>query len=41
MMNIGEAAKATNTKARTDVYGRMLATCSDCHKRQNVVMPQR
>jgi hypothetical protein len=35
-----EAAKAPNTKARTEIYGRMLATCSDCHKKQNVVMPE-
>jgi cytochrome c553 len=35
-----EAGKAGDAKARSDVYGRMLETCSDCHKRQNVVMPQ-
>jgi cytochrome c553 len=35
-----EAGKAGDSKARSEVYGRMLETCSDCHKRQNVVMPQ-
>jgi hypothetical protein len=31
-----EAAKAANAAARSEVYGQMLATCSDCHQRQNV-----
>jgi cytochrome c553 len=34
-----EAGKAADAKARSEVYGRMLETCADCHKRQNVVMP--
>ena len=29
-----EAGKAGDPKARSEVYGRMLETCSDCHKRQ-------
>jgi cytochrome c553 len=36
----GEAGKAGDSKARTEIYGRMLETCSDCHKRQKVVIPQ-
>jgi cytochrome c553 len=35
-----EAGKAGDPKARTEVYGRMLETCSDCHKRQKVVIRQ-
>jgi cytochrome c553 len=35
-----EAGTARDAKARSDVYGRMLETCSDCHKRQKVVVPQ-
>ena len=35
-----EAGTAGDPKARSDVYGRMLETCSDCHKRQKVVIPQ-
>jgi mono/diheme cytochrome c family protein len=31
-----EARKAEDPKSRSDVYGRMLVTCADCHKRQNV-----
>jgi mono/diheme cytochrome c family protein len=34
-----EAGKAGDPKARADIYGRMLETCSDCHTRQNVVIP--
>ena len=33
-----EARKAESPKSRSDVYGQMLATCSDCHKRLNVVI---
>jgi cytochrome c553 len=33
-----EARKAEDSKSRSEVYGQMLATCSDCHKRQNVVI---
>jgi cytochrome c553 len=33
-----EARKAADPKSRSDVYGRMLATCSDCHKQQNVTI---
>lgn len=36
-----EASKADNPKARAEVYGRMLATCSDCHQRQGIDIPQR
>ena len=35
-----EAGKAGNPKARSEVYGRMLETCSDCHKLQKIVIPQ-
>jgi cytochrome c556 len=35
-----EARKAEDTKSRTAVYGQMLATCSDCHKRQQVEIRQ-
>ena len=35
-----EAGKAADPKARSEVYAQMLQTCADCHKRQNVVMPQ-
>ena len=35
-----EAGKAGDPKARSDVYGRMLETCSDCHKLQKIVIPQ-
>ena len=35
-----EAGKAGDAKARSEVYGRMLETCSECHQRQNIVMPQ-
>jgi mono/diheme cytochrome c family protein len=34
-----QARKAENEKSRTEVYGEMLATCSACHKRQNIVLP--
>jgi cytochrome c553 len=33
-----EAGKAADAASRSEVYGQMLATCSDCHKRQNVVI---
>ena len=35
-----EAGTAGDPKTRADVYGRMLETCSDCHKRQKVVIRQ-
>jgi len=35
-----EASKATDQKARSDVYGRMLATCSACHKEQGISVLQ-
>ena len=35
-----EAGKTSDPKARSEIYGRMLETCSDCHKRQKVVIPQ-
>ena len=35
-----DARKAEDPKSRTEVYGQMLATCSDCHKRQQVVIRQ-
>lgn len=35
-----EAGKAGDPKTRSEIYGRMLETCSDCHKRQKVVIPQ-
>jgi cytochrome c553 len=35
-----EAGKAGDSKARVEIYGRMLETCSDCHKRQKVVIAQ-
>jgi cytochrome c553 len=35
-----EARKAEDPKSRSDVYGQMLATCSECHKLQNVVIKQ-
>jgi cytochrome c553 len=35
-----EAGKAGDPKARSEVYGRMLETCADCHKRQKVVIRQ-
>jgi cytochrome c553 len=37
----GDARKAEDTKSRSEVYGQMLATCSDCHRRQQVVIRQR
>jgi cytochrome c553 len=36
-----EAGKAGSPRARADVYGRMLATCSACHQRQNIDLAQR
>jgi cytochrome c553 len=30
------ARKAEDSKTRSEVYGEMLATCSECHTRQNV-----
>jgi hypothetical protein len=33
-----EASRAADAASRSAVYGQMLATCSDCHKRQNVVI---
>jgi mono/diheme cytochrome c family protein len=35
-----EAGKARDPKARSEVYGRMLETCSGCHKLQKIVIPQ-
>jgi hypothetical protein len=35
-----EAGTTSDPKARSEIYGRMLETCSDCHKRQKVVIPQ-
>ena len=35
-----QARKAGNPKSRSEVYGQMLATCSQCHKQQNVVIRQ-
>jgi hypothetical protein len=35
-----EAVTTSDPKARSEIYGRMLETCSDCHKRQKVVIPQ-
>ena len=35
-----EAGKAGDSKARLEIYGRMLETCSDCHKLQKIVIPQ-
>jgi cytochrome c553 len=36
-----QARTAEDLKTRTDVYGQMLATCSECHKQQNVVIRER
>jgi cytochrome c553 len=35
-----DARKAEDATSRADVYGQMLATCADCHKRQQVVIRQ-
>jgi cytochrome c553 len=35
-----QARKAENPKSRSAVYGQMLATCSECHKQQNIVIRQ-
>ena len=35
-----QARKAVNPKSRSEVYGHMLATCSGCHKLQNVAIRQ-
>ena len=31
-----QARKAEDPKSRSEIYGQMLETCSDCHKRQDV-----
>ena len=36
-----EARAAVDAQTRSEVYGRMLETCSECHKRQNVDIPPR
>ena len=33
-----QARKADNPNSRSAVYGQMLATCSECHKLQNIVI---
>ena len=35
-----QARQAEDTKSRSELYGEMLATCSECHKRQNVDIAQ-
>ncbi len=35
-----QARKATDARARSEIYGQMLATCSDCHKKQSVDIKQ-
>ena len=34
------ARKAEDSKSRSELYGQMLATCSECHERQNVEIAQ-
>jgi cytochrome c553 len=31
-----QARKAEDPKSRSEIYGQMLETCSECHKRQDV-----
>jgi cytochrome c553 len=35
-----QARRAEDSKSRSEVYGQMLATCSECHKRQDVVIDE-
>jgi cytochrome c553 len=34
------ARQAEDSKSRSELYGQMLATCSECHERQNVEIAQ-
>ena len=35
-----QARQAEDLKSRSELYGQMLATCSECHQRQNVEIAQ-
>jgi cytochrome c553 len=35
-----QAGTATDSKSRSEIYGQMLATCSDCHEKLNVTVTQ-
>jgi cytochrome c553 len=35
-----EARKAEDPESRSEVYGQMLTTCSECHRQQNIVIRQ-